>query len=73
MARLDRFVAFNAAIELLKEKGMQHIIDKVYAKCKEQQNLPKEELVNYVKDIYKPFTYEQVSGKNSTTTYTRGL
>ena len=63
MARLDRFVAFNAAIELLKEKGMQHIIDKVYAKCKEQQNLPKEELVNYVKDIYKPFTYEQVSAK----------
>jgi len=63
MARLDKFIAFNAAIELLKENGRQDLIDKVYEKCKLQQNLPKEEIVNYVKDIYAGFTAEQVSAK----------
>ncbi len=63
MARLDKFVAFNAAIELLKENGKASVIDDVYQKCKDQQNLPKEEMVNYVREIYKSFTYEQVSKK----------
>lgn len=63
MARLDKFIAFNAAIELLKENGKQDLIDKVYKKCKLQQNLPKEEIVNYVKEIYAGFTPEQVSAK----------
>lgn len=65
MTRLDSFVAFNAAIELLREKGMEEVIETVYQKCKEQENLPKEEMINYVKDIYKPFTYEEISGKVS--------
>ncbi|WP_282037680.1 amidophosphoribosyltransferase [Saccharicrinis aurantiacus] len=63
MAKLGDFCAFSAAIELLKERGMQNIIDDVYARCKEQQNLPKEEVVNYVREIYKPFTVEEVSDK----------
>ncbi|MCK5730636.1 MAG: amidophosphoribosyltransferase, partial [Draconibacterium sp.] len=63
MARLDKFVAFNAAIELLKDEGKESIIQDVYKKCKEQQNLPKEEMVNYVREIYKSFTAEQVSNK----------
>ncbi len=63
MARLEKFVAFNAAVGLLKDTGQEEVIQEVYNKCKEQQNLPKEELVNYVKDIYKSFTYEQVSAK----------
>jgi amidophosphoribosyltransferase len=63
MARLDKFIAFNATIELLKESGQQHIIDEVYKKCKQQQNLPKEEIVNYVQEIYSKFTPEQVSAK----------
>lgn len=63
MARLDKFIAFNAAIELLKDEGKESIIQDVYKKCKEQQNLPKEEIVNYVREIYKPFTAEQVSAK----------
>ena len=63
MARLDKFIAFNATIELLKESGQQDIIDKVYKKCKQQQNLPKEEIVNYVQEIYSKFTPEQVSAK----------
>lgn len=63
MARIDKFIAFNAAIELLKETGKQHVIDKVYKKCKQQENLPKEEIVNYVQEIYAGFTTEQVSAK----------
>lgn len=63
MARLDKFIAFNATIELLKESGQQHIIDEVYKKCKQQQNLPKEEIVNYVQEIYSRFNPEQVSAK----------
>jgi len=63
MAKLGDFCAFKAAIELLKDKGMQSVIDGVYKKCKEQQNLPKEEIVNYVREIYKPFAVEEVSSK----------
>ncbi len=63
MAVLDKFIAFNAAIDLLKETGQQNVIDEVYRKCKEQENLPKEEIVNYVKEIYKPFKAEEVSAK----------
>jgi amidophosphoribosyltransferase len=63
MAVLEKFIAFNAAIELLKDTNQQHIIDEVYRKCKEQENLPKEEIVNYVKEIYKPFKAEEVSAK----------
>ncbi len=63
MARLDKFIAFSATIELLKESGQQNIIDEVYRKCKQQQNLPKEEIVNYVQVIYSKFTPEQVSAK----------
>ena len=63
MARLDKFVAFNAAIELLKDEGKESVIQNVYKKCKEQQNLPKEEMVNYVREIYNSFTAEQISAK----------
>jgi amidophosphoribosyltransferase len=63
MAKLGDFTAFQAAIELLKENKMEHVINEVYKKCEMQKNLPKEEYVNYVKDIYKPFTRQQVSKK----------
>ena len=65
MARLSDFIAFKAAIELLKETQQDHIINDVYKKSKAQELLPKEEVVNYVKDIYKPFTAEQISDKIS--------
>jgi len=65
MTRLDSFIAFNAAIELLHETGQKEIMFEVYRKCKEQENLPKEEIVNYVGEIYKPFTYDQISEKIS--------
>lgn len=63
MSRMTEFAPFRAAIELLKENGMQHIIDSVYRKSAEQRNKPKEEIVNYVKEIYEPFTDEQISKK----------
>ncbi|GET30149.1 amidophosphoribosyltransferase [Prolixibacter sp. SD074] len=63
MAELGKFIAFSAAIALLKETGKGHVIDEAYKNCKEQQHLPKEEIVNYVKEIYRPFTNEEISDK----------
>lgn len=63
MSRMGEFIAFKAAIALLKERGMQSVIDEVYRKSKAQQNKPKEEIVNYVKEIYAPFTQDEVSEK----------
>ncbi|KPK86066.1 MAG: amidophosphoribosyltransferase [Bacteroides sp. SM23_62_1] len=63
MAKLSDFIAFQAAISLLKETGQEQMINKVYNKAKEQIALPKEEVINYVKMIYESFTYEQVSDK----------
>jgi len=63
MSRMSEFAAFRAAIELLRENNMQHIIDEVYRKSAEQRNKPKEEIVNYVKEIYAPFTDEQISAQ----------
>lgn len=63
MSRLGDFIAFNAAIALLKENGQSSLIDEVYRKSKAQENKPKEEIVNYVKEIYAPFTDEQISAK----------
>ncbi len=63
MAKLSEFAAFKAAIALLKETRQEHIINKVYKLCKSQEHLPKEEVENHVKLIYKPFAVEQVSQK----------
>jgi len=63
MSRMGQFVAFDAAIQLLTERGMWQVIEDVYTKCKASLLLPKEEIVNHVKDIYKPFTPEEISAK----------
>jgi amidophosphoribosyltransferase len=63
MPRMTEFIAFKAAIELLKERNMRSVIEEAYRKSKEQENLPKEQMVNYVKEIYAPFTDEEISGK----------
>lgn len=63
MSRMSEFAAFRAAIELLKERGMQSLIDEVYRKSLAQKDKPKEEIVNYVKEIYAPFTDEEISAK----------
>ena len=65
MAKLGDFIAFKAAIDLLKETGKEAVINDVYKKSKSQENLPKEQIVNYVKEIYKPFKPEEISVKIS--------
>tara|TARA_B110000495_G_scaffold203462_1_gene227291 strand:+ start:2201 stop:4096 length:1896 start_codon:yes stop_codon:yes gene_type:complete len=65
MAILGDFIAFQAAIMLLRENNKEDVINSIYERCKKQINLPKEEMVNYVKDIYEPFTAEQISRKIS--------
>lgn len=65
MAKLGDFVAFQAAIALLKESKNEGVINDVYKRCKAQSKLPKEQIRNYVQEIYAPFTYDQVSDKIS--------
>ena len=63
MARMEEFIAFRAAIALHKDRGLEQCLDEIYAKCKAQENLPKEQVVNYVREVYKPFTSEEISEK----------
>jgi len=63
MSKMGQFVAFEAAIQLLKERGLEHIIEDVYQKCKASLLLPKEEIINHVKDIYRPFAQEEISAQ----------
>jgi amidophosphoribosyltransferase len=65
MAKLGDFIAFQAAINLLKERNMSSTIDEVYANCRQQENLQKRDVYNAVKEIYKPFTTEEISFKIS--------
>lgn len=63
MARMNEFIAFKAAIELLKDREMKDVIERAYNKAKAQEKLPREQMVNYVKEIYAPFTDEEISEK----------
>ena len=59
-------MAFNAAVELLKESGKENILQETYTKCKDQCHLAKEDMINYVQEIYKPFTVlDEISKKIS--------
>ena len=63
MAKLEGLVAFKAALELLKERNLYHIVDEVYLKCKAQENYKDHDVVNYVTAIYEPFQPQEVSDK----------
>ena len=63
MARMGDFVAFRAAVELLKERGQEDLIQEVYKKCKAQEQMPDVEVQNFVKEIYDPFTAQEISDK----------
>lgn len=65
MARIGDLIAFKAAIELLEENNLEHIIDETYERCKEQLELGVNEMKNFVRDIYRPFSAEQISAKIS--------
>ncbi|UTW64231.1 amidophosphoribosyltransferase [bacterium SCSIO 12741] len=63
MAKMGDFIAFRAAIELWKDAGQEKEIERIYKRAKAQLELPKEEQINVVKEIYDPFTPEQISAK----------
>ena len=63
MARMGDFVAFRAAIALLKERGQEDVIQTVYKKCKAQAHLADHEVQNFVKEIYEPFEAQEISDK----------
>jgi amidophosphoribosyltransferase len=61
MSRMGEFVAFEAAVNLLKQRGLSHVIDDVYQKCLASLTKPKDQVENYVKAIYEPFTDDEIS------------
>lgn len=63
MSNLGDFVAFQAAIKLLQERNMDDYLEDIFQKCLAQVDLPKEQVVNYVKLVYEPFTYDEISAK----------
>jgi amidophosphoribosyltransferase len=63
MAKLGDFIAFQAAVQLLKDNFKENLLDELYEKAKAQEGLPKENITNVVKEIYKQFTTEQISKK----------
>jgi len=65
MAKMGDFIAFQATVSLLKKQGKSDILDTVYKKCKDQENLPKEQVKNYVKEVYAPYTEDEISDEIS--------
>lgn len=63
MSRMGEFIAFRAAVELLKDRGMENVLHETYEKCRQQEKLLDIEMRNCVKDIYAPFTQEEISRK----------
>lgn len=63
MSRMSEFIAFHAAVALLRERGMEQLLHDTYNKCLEQAKLPVSEMVNCVKDIYAPFTDDEVTAQ----------
>ena len=63
MESMDQFIAFIAAMDLLRERGLWNIVTDTYLACKRQLTLPKEQMVNAVKSIYEPFTADELSVK----------
>lgn len=63
MAHLEEFIAFRAAIALITERGEWQRLANIYRQCKAQILLPKEQMINCVRDVYKPFTADEISLK----------
>lgn len=73
MSKLGDFIAFRAAIELLKENGKEDCLKEVYERCKELQRLDQLHTENVVQNVYKPFTTEQISNKIAELITPKGL
>jgi amidophosphoribosyltransferase len=73
MAKLEGLIAFQATLELLKERGLYYIVDEVYKKCKEQEDMKDLEITNVVTEIYKPFLPQEISDKIASMLSTKEL
>jgi amidophosphoribosyltransferase len=73
MAKLGDFIAFQAAVQLLKDNFKDNLLDELYEKAKAQEELPKEQITNVVTEIYKQFTPEQISVKIAELVCPKGL
>jgi len=65
MANLESLIAFRATLELLKENNLHNKVEEVYHKCKAQVDLKDKHVKNFVKELYEPFTDDQISDKIS--------
>lgn len=65
MAKMGDFIAFQAAVSLLQKHGKEEVLQLVYRKCKEQESLPKEQVKNYIREVYAPFTADEISAEIS--------
>ena len=63
MTNMDEFIAFRAAIALHKERGTCALLNDIYRRCKAQEHLPKEQIVNYVTELYAPFSVDEINQK----------
>lgn len=63
MAKLEDFVAFKAALALHEEHDTMDQVTAIYNKCLAQLNSKDDDIINYVKDFYAPFTAHQISDK----------
>ena len=72
MAKLGDFIAFQAAIKLIKEANKDNFINEIYERCK-KENEKKDNIKNCVKEIYKPFSAEQISNKISELLKPKGI
>ena len=61
MSRMDEFIAFHAAVSLIRDAGKEKLLDEVYARCKASESQPDSEITNHVKEVYAPFTYDEVT------------
>ena len=73
MSIMGRFVAFNALVNLLEKNGQVEALQRVYIKCKKQEDLPKEEIKNYVSELYDLFTDVEISDEISNIVTPKGI
>ena len=63
MANMNEFIAFRAAIALHEERGTMNLLTDIYRRCKAQEDLPKEQVKNYIRELYEPFTELEINAK----------
>lgn len=63
MANMNEFIAFRAAIALHEERGTMNLLTDIYRRCKAQEDLPKEQVQNYIRELYEPFTELEINAK----------